>query len=90
MPYIKGGIAWTRLSVYGDVLQDGAPSGGRHETQATETLAGWTIGGGLEYALRGDWTARAEYLFTDFRTLSTTNSEGSSLFRYDLDTHSVR
>jgi outer membrane immunogenic protein len=89
MPYVKGGLAWTRISVYGDSLQDGAPSGGREETQAAETLLGWTIGGGLEYALHGNWTARAEYLFTEFRRFTSTDLEGRS-FRHDLDTHSLR
>ena len=88
MPYIKGGLAWTRMSVYGALLQDGAPDA-RHETGASETLAGWTIGGGLEYGLRGNWTARAEYMFADFGSVSTTNPEGDTLFRHDLDTHSV-
>jgi outer membrane immunogenic protein len=87
MPYIKGGLAWTQISVYGALLQDGAAYS-RHETQASETLAGWAIGGGLEYALRGNWTARAEYLFTDFGSLSTISPEGDS-FRHDLNTHSV-
>jgi len=88
MPYIKGGLAWTRMSVYGALLVDGASYAGL-ETQASETLAGWTIGGGLEYALHGNWTARAEYMFADFGSLSTTNPEGDTLFRHDLDTHSV-
>ena len=88
MPYMKGGLAWTQISVYGALLQDGAADS-RHETHASETLAGWTIGGGLEYALHGNWTARAEYMFADFGSLSTTNPEGDTLFRHDLDTHSV-
>ncbi|MFM7083995.1 MAG: hypothetical protein ACKOW3_03175, partial [Hyphomicrobium sp.] len=24
---------------------------------------GWTVGGGVEFALKGNWTAKAEYLF---------------------------
>lgn len=30
------------------------------------TRAGWTAGGGAEVALRGNWTARVEYLYLDF------------------------
>ena len=90
MPYVKGGHAWTWMSVYGDILPDGAPSGGRLEIQASEKVTGWTIGGGLEYALRGNWTARAEYLFTDYGSLSTTSREGRTHRYDDLDTHSVR
>jgi len=30
-----------------------------------QTLLGWTAGGGVEYALTNNWTAKAEYLFVD-------------------------
>lgn len=30
------------------------------------SLAGWTIGGGLEYALFNNWSVRAEYRYADF------------------------
>jgi outer membrane immunogenic protein len=30
-----------------------------------KTNAGWTVGGGLEFALIGNWTAKAEYLYVD-------------------------
>ncbi|PNG24523.1 outer membrane protein [Methylocella silvestris] len=32
------------------------------------SLAGWTIGGGLEYALTNNWSVRAEYRYSDFGT----------------------
>ena len=32
---------------------------------------GWTVGGGLEYAVTNNWSVRAEYRYTDF---GTTNS----------------
>lgn len=35
---------------------------------ATNTMAGWTLGGGLEAALDNHWTARAEYRYSDFGT----------------------
>lgn len=31
----------------------------------TSMRTGWTLGGGAEYALSGQWTARAEYLYYD-------------------------
>jgi outer membrane immunogenic protein len=46
---------------------------------ADETLSGWTVGGGLETKLGGNWTLKGEYRFTEFDTLSL----GRSL---DLDT----
>lgn len=88
MPYIKGGLALTRISVNAGDLDSGAPDPAS-ETRASKTLAGWTIGGGLEYAVYGNWTARAEYLFTDYRSFATTDARGGS-YQHDLDTHSVR
>ena len=31
----------------------------------TATKAGWTAGGGLEYAFKGAWSAKVEYLYAD-------------------------
>jgi outer membrane immunogenic protein len=54
MPYVTGGLA------VGDI-RAAAPgfAGG------TTTNAGWTLGGGLEVALPGNWSAKAEYLRVD-------------------------
>ncbi len=32
----------------------------------SNTRTGWTLGAGLEYAITNNWTARAEYRYTDF------------------------
>ncbi|WP_395664412.1 outer membrane protein [Methylocella sp.] len=34
-------------------------------TSQTSTRAGWTVGGGLEYAITPNWSARAEYRYAD-------------------------
>jgi outer membrane immunogenic protein len=54
MPYVTGGLA------VGDIKAStpGLPGG-------SSTNAGWTVGGGLEFALPGNWTAKAEYLHVD-------------------------
>ena len=54
LPYVTGGLA------VGDIraAAPGFPG-------ATSTNAGWTVGGGLEVALPGNWTAKAEYLRVD-------------------------
>jgi outer membrane immunogenic protein len=33
---------------------------------ASSTRVGWTVGGGLEYAITNNWSVRAEYRYTDF------------------------
>ncbi len=37
----------------------------RLASPANDDRAGWTIGGGLEFALAQNWTAKAEYLYVD-------------------------
>jgi outer membrane immunogenic protein len=34
--------------------------------QTSTSRAGWTIGGGIEYAITGNWSIRAEYRYADF------------------------
>ena len=35
---------------------------------ATADRAGWTLGGGIEYAILGPWSAKLEYLYADLGT----------------------
>jgi len=37
-------------------------------------MSGWTLGGGLESRLFGNWTAKLEYLYVDLGTISGTAS----------------
>lgn len=54
MPYITGGLALGDISASGPGL-----------TGTDTTNAGWTLGGGIEFAIAGHWTAKAEYLYVD-------------------------
>jgi outer membrane immunogenic protein len=54
MPYVTGGAA------FGDIRASTPGFGGN-----TTTNIGWTLGGGVEFALGGNWTAKAEYLYVD-------------------------
>jgi len=54
MPYVTGGLA------VGNIKADLAGFGSSDETQA-----GWTLGGGAEFAIAGPWTAKVEYLYVD-------------------------
>ena len=55
MPYITGGLA------VGDIKADAR----WRPARTTQTKAGWTLGGGLEFAIAGPWTAKVEYLYAD-------------------------
>jgi outer membrane immunogenic protein len=69
--YGKGGVAFAfhRDTVTGTV---GAPIG-------SATPAGWTVGGGLEYAFTEHWVARAEYDYFKFPNKALTISGGIPL-----------
>jgi outer membrane immunogenic protein len=63
LPYVTGGVAFANnkyeLSGVDSVI--GAFGGSSRETRT-----GWTIGGGLEYALTDNWLLRAEVRYSDF------------------------
>lgn len=49
----------------------------------SSTATGWAYGGGIEYALMGHWTAKAEYLHVGFPSRSGT--EATSGFGYTFN-----
>src|SRR5271155_1489532 len=63
MIYATGGVAYgggsANFSVF-DATQGLALSG-----NPSSSRVGWTIGGGVEYALTNNWTIRGEYLYAD-------------------------
>jgi outer membrane immunogenic protein len=59
MPYVTGGLA------AGDIKASTPGFAG-----ASQTNAGWTAGGGVEFALTNNWTAKAEYLHVDLGNLN--------------------
>ena len=66
--YVTGGYAYTNIGM--DVT---ATFGGATATASSNTTKGGaTIGGGVEYAFAGPWSAKAEYLYIDSGTQSVT------------------
>jgi outer membrane immunogenic protein len=59
LPYVTGGLA------AGDI-----EAGLAGRATQSDTRAGWTIGGGVEWALAGPWTAKLEYLYADLGKMS--------------------
>ena len=53
MPYITGGVA------FGDINNSVGAASSR------TTKSGYALGGGIEAALTGPWTAKVEYLYVD-------------------------
>ena len=69
------GYAWDRVLVYatGGVAFAGINSDlwtstlfGPSYDAASNTRVGWTVGGGLEYAVTNNWSIRAEYRYANF------------------------
>lgn len=63
--YAKGGGAWTRDKWDGN---DGA--GGT--VSATSNRSGWLLGAGVEYAFLGNWSAKLEYDYLMFPSVTPT------------------
>lgn len=61
LPYITGGLAWAHNEVRATVFDGDVAYSGSDDT----TSIGWTIGGGVEYAITDNWTVKAEYLYAD-------------------------
>lgn len=57
--YVTGGLA------YGETKFRGLDTTAGLSFSKSKTTAGWTIGGGLEYAFTDNITAKAEYLYVD-------------------------
>jgi outer membrane immunogenic protein len=71
------GYAFDRFLVYGTGgaafgdMKFTRPSGGGSNTKSESTTKlGWTVGGGVEYALMGAWSVKAEYLYVDLGNFS--------------------
>ncbi len=83
LPYIAGGVA------FADVDSQ-AMTGGVTVASYSDTMVGWTIGAGVEYAFTDNLVGRAEYRYTDFGNESLGASGRFPGGRMDLTTNDVR
>jgi outer membrane immunogenic protein len=66
--YVTGGLAYGNVKT---TLTETVPALAFTATASTSsTNAGWTIGGGAEIAMWGNWTAKTEYLYMDLGSTS--------------------
>jgi outer membrane immunogenic protein len=66
--YVTGGGAWAKIDA-SESLGGFASTG----LLQSDTRSGWTVGGGLEYALGYGWSAKSEFLYVDFGSWNTFN-----------------
>lgn len=56
----------------------------------SETATGWILGGGIEAALAGNWTAKSEYLYIDAGSQRVTNPGNNLTATFDNRFHVFR
>jgi outer membrane immunogenic protein len=89
----RAGFAYDRVLFYGTA--GGAFANVQAAAGAfpfsSSTQAGWTAGGGIEYAFAPNWTAKVEYLFVDLANAScgTVNCGGTTT-SVSLDENVIR
>jgi outer membrane immunogenic protein len=73
MPFVTAGAA------FGDVKANIPGLGSQSNTQA-----GWTVGGGAEYAFAPNWTIKAEYLYVDLGKFNCTTCGANVKFNENI------
>jgi outer membrane immunogenic protein len=89
--YVTGGLAYGEIKSTESLTVTTTTPGGTATAAASAgsntTRAGWTLGGGVEGVISGNWTAKIEYLYMDFGTFNSA-STGLGLFApVNLSTH---
>ena len=82
LAYVTGGLAYGQVNSSGTFSGTNivGPQGVNGSTlvpvagafSSSSTRVGWTLGGGIEGAIGGNWTAKLEYLYVDLGTVSGT------------------
>jgi len=83
---VRGGYAMDRVLLYGtaglafanitNTIQKGR-NAGEQVLWEDQTTTGYTLGAGIEYAISPRWVARAEYLYSNYGTVSLVNRDGN-------------
>lgn len=79
--YATGGIAWMNVRY---ARPDFDP------TTLSETLTGWTVGGGMEWAFARNWSARVEYRYTRFDEEGFPFTTGSARTLLETKVNTIR
>lgn len=79
--YGTGGLAWANF--------DTRANDGFTSEKKNDTRVGWTVGGGLEYAVTNNVSVKGEYLYEDFGHQNTTFTNVGPV-RQGLTEHLVR
>lgn len=86
LPYVTGGWAFGERKFDGSLAAFVPGAATPFDTVAfssSHSMSGWTVGGGIEWAFWGNWTAKFEYLYIDFG-----NHDNLNDFALDTNTFS--
>lgn len=78
LPYLAGGVAFTK---YKSTVNDNG-----NIASESQSLTGWTVGAGVEYAFSDQLIGRVEYRYTDFGDKDFFDGQE----KIDLKTHDLR
>jgi outer membrane immunogenic protein len=67
MVYVTGGGAWAKIDASEWLVNNPILTG----HQESNTRSGWTVGGGLEYAVGYGWSVKGEFLYVKFDDYTT-------------------
>lgn len=69
--YATGGLAYGQVqSSFLGTITTGNTAGTSYAGSSSPTRIGWTVGGGVEAAVAGNWSIKAEYLYVDLGKFS--------------------
>jgi outer membrane immunogenic protein len=74
--YLTGGLAVSSIDFSQSILLGG--TGPTLAGSSSSTQAGWTAGGGIEYALSWNWMIKAEYLYVRFPNQSVAQVDSAA------------
>jgi outer membrane immunogenic protein len=79
MPYVTGGAAFGNI----EANVTGFPG-------VDDATVGWTVGGGVEAAIAGNWTAKVEYLYADIGDVGCTLAACGAVTNVDMRLNVLR
>ena len=82
--YVKGGLALASVDT-----NAGNTGDENDATRLDETLIGYAIGGGVEYALSQNWAIKTEYLYMNFGDEKSSNAEGDT-YTHEVGLHTAK
>ena len=89
--YGTGGLAFGSVktdAILTSITPAGVPVAAASSTSTTH--AGWTVGAGIEAHLGGNWTGKAEYLYMDLGTFSSTVALPAALIGANISSRDHR